>query len=98
MAKLIQVLVAGALAQHLLHGIAGNDVRKKKNHGEDEPQRGEEQTGGAARCSGSFLTCSFLACLPLTCFPDSRFGSSLPFPRNSARRPDGRRGHGRVAE
>ena len=39
MAKLLQILCAGAFAEHLLHGVTGNNVREQKNHCEDEPER-----------------------------------------------------------
>ena len=34
MAKLVQIFGARAFAEHLLHGIARNDVRQQENHGE----------------------------------------------------------------
>ena len=38
-AQLKQVGSGGAFAEHLLHRIARDDVREKKNHGENQPQR-----------------------------------------------------------
>jgi len=34
-AKLLQILCPRAFAEHLLHGIAGDNVREQKNHCED---------------------------------------------------------------
>ncbi len=43
MAKLLQVFCARAFAEHLLHRIAGNDVREQKNHRDDQPERGQRE-------------------------------------------------------
>ncbi len=40
MAKLLQIFRARAFAEHLLHRIAGNNVRQQENHRDDQPKRG----------------------------------------------------------
>src|SRR5277367_2186051 len=40
MAHLLQVLRARAFAEHLLHGIARNNVREHEHHRDDEPECG----------------------------------------------------------
>src|SRR5579863_4619011 len=42
-AHLLQILGARALAKHLLHGIAGNDVHQQKYQSNDEPQPGKSK-------------------------------------------------------
>lgn len=42
-AKLGEVFGAGAFAEHLLNGIAGDEMSEQENHGDDEPQGGERK-------------------------------------------------------
>jgi hypothetical protein len=42
-AELLQVFSASALAQHLLNGVAGHDVREQKNHRKNQPERGQRE-------------------------------------------------------
>src|ERR1700690_138984 len=48
MAQLLQIFGPRAFAEHLLDGIAGNDMRKKENHGDDKPKRrqGKQNANG----------------------------------------------------
>ena len=39
MSKLLQVFGARTFAEHLLHGVARNNVREKKHESDDEPKR-----------------------------------------------------------
>jgi len=41
--KLREFARSGAFAEHLLDGIAGDDVNHQENQGEHQPKRGERQ-------------------------------------------------------
>jgi hypothetical protein len=48
-AELLEIFGAGAFAQHLLDGIAGDDVGEEKHHGQDQPNGGKSEKEAEAK-------------------------------------------------